>query len=111
MFISLSWLSALGKVHHVIRRSSRAAKRTYKRSLRLEKYRDTNDSKFKLINVAAKRCRELRSGARPRLQHFSSRNAARIALEEVKAGLVKFETLPPQVKKSIDNTEGTPVAL
>jgi DNA-directed RNA polymerase omega subunit len=77
----------------------------------VDHYNQTNDSKFKLINVAAKRCRELRSGARPRLQHISSRNAARIALEEVKAGLVKFETLPPPVKKPVDDTEGTPVAL
>jgi DNA-directed RNA polymerase omega subunit len=72
---------------------------------------NTQDSKFKLINVAAKRCRELRSGARPRLQHISSRNTARIALEEVKAGLVRFETLPPRVKTPIDDTEGTPVAI
>ena len=77
----------------------------------MEQYKESLDSKFKLINVAAKRCRELRSGARPRLTHVSSKNAARIALEEVKAGLVKFETLPPTVKKSIDDTEGTPVAL
>lgn len=77
----------------------------------MEQFKDSMDSKFKLINVAAKRCRELRSGARPRLQHLSSKNAARIALEEVKAGLVKFETLPPPAKKPLDDTEGMPVAL
>lgn len=77
----------------------------------MEVFNPSIDSKFKLINVAAKRCRELRSGARPRLQHSASRNAARIALEEVKAGMVKFETLPPPVKKAMDETEGTPVAL
>ena len=78
----------------------------------MNQYKQNQDSKFKLINVAAKRCRELRSGARPRLQHITSKNAARIALEEVKAGLVKFETLPPVVKKTLlDDTEGTPVAL
>ena len=68
------------------------------------------DSKYKMINVAAKRCRELRSGARPRLI-VPSKNSARIALEEVRAGLVSFETLPPIVKKVIDETEGTAIAV
>jgi DNA-directed RNA polymerase omega subunit len=77
----------------------------------MDKYNKEQDSKFKLINVAAKRCRELRSGARARLHHVGSRNAARIALEEVKAGLVRFETLPPSTKKPMDETEGIPVAL
>ncbi len=76
----------------------------------MDRYRHNVDSKFKLINVAAKRCRELRSGARARI-HIASKNTARIALEEVRTGAVRFETLPPPVKKSIDGTEGTPVAL
>ncbi|MEW6731206.1 MAG: DNA-directed RNA polymerase subunit omega [Acidobacteriota bacterium] len=76
----------------------------------MEPYEQAIESKFKLINIAAKRCRELRSGARPRLQHVSSKNTARIALEEVKAGLVRFETLPP-TRRPLDETEGTPVAL
>jgi DNA-directed RNA polymerase omega subunit len=63
----------------------------------VEKYNAALDSKFRLINVAAKRCRELRSGARPRV-HVDSKNFARIALEEVKMGQVKFEVLvlPPK---------------
>jgi DNA-directed RNA polymerase omega subunit len=76
----------------------------------VEQYQEFKDSKFKLINIAAKRCRELRNGARPRI-HISSKNTARIALEEVKAGAVIFETLPPPTKKSVDESEGTPVAL
>ncbi|MBI4851732.1 MAG: DNA-directed RNA polymerase subunit omega [Acidobacteria bacterium] len=76
----------------------------------MEQYRHNVDSKFKLINVAAKRCRELRSGARARI-HIASKNTARIALEEVRSGAVRFETLPPTTKKSVDETEGTPIAL
>ncbi|MBL8149150.1 MAG: DNA-directed RNA polymerase subunit omega [Blastocatellia bacterium] len=77
----------------------------------MENFSQSADSKFKLINVAAKRCRELRSGARPRLQQVSSRNFAKVALEEVKAGLIKYESLPPPNKKDVDDTEGVPVAL
>lgn len=76
----------------------------------MDQYRENVDSKFKLINVAARRCRELRSGARPRV-HVSSKNTARIALEEVKGGFVRFETLPPATKKSVDESEGTPVGV
>jgi DNA-directed RNA polymerase omega subunit len=76
----------------------------------MNKYQHNVDSKFKLINVAAKRCRELRSGARARV-HIASKNTARIALEEVRSGAIRFETLPPPVKKSVDESEGTPVAL
>lgn len=76
----------------------------------MEPYKHNVDSKFKLINVAAKRCRELRSGARARV-HIPSKNTARIALEEVRTGAVRFETLPPPNKKSVDESEGTPVAL
>lgn len=76
----------------------------------MQQYIEFQDSKFKLINIAAKRCRELRNGARPRI-HISSKNTARIALEEVKAGVIRFENLPPINKKSMDESEGTPVAL
>lgn len=76
----------------------------------MEKYQEFVDSKFKLVNIAAKRCRELRSGAIPRI-HVASKNTARIALEEVKAGLIRFEDLPPIVKKPIDEGGGVQGAV
>jgi len=70
----------------------------------MQKYEELIDSKFKLVSIAAKRCRELRSGQLPRI-YVASKNTARIALEEVKAGAVLFENLPPIKKKSIAETE------
>ncbi len=67
----------------------------------MEKYQEFIDSKFKLVHIVAKRCRELRSGQLPRM-FVASKNTARIALEEVKAGLVRFEDLPPIIKKYAD---------
>ena len=48
------------------------------------------DSKFRYIIVAAKRTRQLQSGARPMVT-AQSRKFTRIAQEEVNLGLVKFE--------------------
>jgi DNA-directed RNA polymerase omega subunit len=76
----------------------------------MQKYQEFVDSKFKLVSIAAKRCRELRSGQRPRI-HVASKNTARIALEEVKAGTVHFENLPPIKKTPIDESQGTTDAL
>ncbi len=72
----------------------------------MKKYEEFIDSKFKLVNIAAKRCRELRSGQIPRL-HVASKNSAKIALEEVKAGLVRFEDLPPIKKNIITDIESS----
>lgn len=63
----------------------------------MEKYNELIDSKFKLVNIAAKRCRELRNGNPPKI-YVASKNTAHIALEEVKAGVVRFENLPPKKK-------------
>ena len=52
------------------------------------------DSKFRLILVAAKRARQLQSGARPLVQTPSKR-ATRIAQAEVQAGLVPFRVEEP----------------
>lgn len=71
--------------------------------MNLRKYEKT-DSKFQLINIAAKRCRQLRSGHSPRIQYTRSKNSARIALEEVKTGQVLFEPLPTPLKK-LDETK------
>jgi len=51
------------------------------------------DSKFRLILVAAKRARQLQSGARPMVQ-APSRKATKVAQLELGAGLVPFEVQP-----------------
>ncbi|MBI4851117.1 MAG: DNA-directed RNA polymerase subunit omega [Acidobacteria bacterium] len=71
----------------------------------MKKYEELVDTKFKLVTIAAKRCRELRSGQLPRI-FVASKNTARIALEEVKAGVVRFEDLPPIKKKPLIVAEG-----
>ena len=50
------------------------------------------DSKFRMILVAAKRARQIQSGAKP-LVHTNARKATRIAQEELKAGVLPFEIL------------------
>ena len=52
------------------------------------------DSKFRLILVAAKRARQLQSGAKPLIQ-APSRKATKVAQLELGAGLVPFEVPPP----------------
>jgi DNA-directed RNA polymerase subunit omega len=52
------------------------------------------DSKFRLILVAAKRARQLQSGARPLLQ-ASTKKATKVAQLELAAGLVPFEIQQP----------------
>lgn len=70
----------------------------------MNKYDELIDSKFKLVHIAAKRCRELRNGHISRI-YVASKNTARVALEEVKAGAIRFENLPPVEKKFIDKRE------
>lgn len=54
------------------------------------------DSKFRLILVAAKRARQLQSGARPLLQ-APTKKATKVAQLELAAGLVPFEIQQPLV--------------
>jgi DNA-directed RNA polymerase subunit omega len=54
------------------------------------------DSKFRLILVAAKRARQLQSGARPLVQ-APSKKATKVAQLELGAGLVPFEVQKPPV--------------
>jgi len=54
------------------------------------------DSKFRLILVAAKRARQLQSGARPLIQ-APSKKATKVAQLELAAGLVPFEVQQPLV--------------
>jgi len=52
------------------------------------------DSKFRFILIAAKRARQLQSGARP-VVRSASKKAMKVAQLEVEAGLVPFENLVP----------------
>jgi DNA-directed RNA polymerase subunit omega len=55
------------------------------------------DSNYRFILVAAKRARQLQSGAKPQVDS-GSRKACRIAQDEVKAGKVKWDI--PVIEKS-----------
>ena len=55
------------------------------------------ESKFRFVHVAARRARQLMSGMPPMLES-TSRKPTRIAEEEVLAGLVEYEALPPAKK-------------
>lgn len=54
---------------------------------------DTNDSKFRMILLAAKRARQIQGGAKP-LVHTTARKPTRVAQEEIKAGVLPYEVLP-----------------
>ena len=52
------------------------------------------DSKYRMILIAARRARQLQGGAKP-LVHTTSRKPTRVAVEEMKAGVLKFEYRRP----------------
>lgn len=52
------------------------------------------DSKFRFILVAAKRARQLQSGARPLVQ-TQTKKVTKVSQIEVEAGLVPVEVLEP----------------
>ena len=64
------------------------------------------DSKFRFILIAAKRARQLQSGAKP-LIHTLSRKPTRIAQEEVRAGSIEWELIPLVVPVVPDKGETT----
>ena len=55
---------------------------------------DGFDSEYRYVLVAARRARQLQNGARPVVEPHS-RKACRIAEEEIKAGMVKWEIPDP----------------
>ncbi len=55
--------------------------------------KNTFDSKFRFVIVAAQRARQLLKGERPKIKS-KSRNPIRVAQEEVKSGAIKYEILP-----------------
>ena len=69
------------------------------------------DSNYRYVLVAARRARQLQSGARPLMEHPLSRKACRIAEEEIAAGKVKWVLNPaakldgaPVVSEILDST-------
>lgn len=60
------------------------------------------DSKYRYILVAARRARQLQSGARP-LIDINSRKPCRIAMEEIRAGKVKWTMGEPRTPVEIAN--------
>jgi DNA-directed RNA polymerase omega subunit len=55
------------------------------------------DSKYRLVLLAAKRCKQLQRGAKPRI-FSSAKKATRVALEEVRRGLVRYQPLVKPLK-------------
>src|SRR5438093_11344629 len=56
------------------------------------------DSRFLFVDVAALRAKQLRRGARPRLSEDAPppHTAERVAMEEVRRGLVYYDIRPPR---------------
>ena len=56
------------------------------------------DSRFLFVDVAALRAKQLRRGARPRLSEDAPppHKAERVAMEEVRRGLVYYDIPPPR---------------
>jgi DNA-directed RNA polymerase subunit omega len=63
------------------------------------KLMDGFDSNYRYILVAARRARQLQSGARPVIE-TSSRKPCRIAQDEIKAGKVKW-IIPEEPKSAV----------
>ena len=55
------------------------------------------DSKYRLVLLAAKRSKQLQRGAKPRI-YSSAKKTTRVALEEVRRGLVRYQPLVKPVK-------------
>ena len=57
------------------------------------------DSMFAFVVVAGKRARQLMSGAIPLLANPRSHKATRIAMEELSAGQLEYQTPDPDAEK------------
>jgi DNA-directed RNA polymerase omega subunit len=55
------------------------------------------DSKYRLVLLAAKRSKQLQRGARPRT-YSSANKTTRVAIEEVRRGLVRYQPLVKPIK-------------
>jgi DNA-directed RNA polymerase subunit omega len=52
----------------------------------------SDDSKFRMILLAAKRARQIQGGAKP-LVHTTVRKSTRVAQEEIRAGVLPYEVI------------------
>ena len=60
------------------------------------------DSKFRFVHVAARRARQIMSGAPPVI-HSLSKKPTRVAQEEMLAGLIEYEAAPlPSSKAKVE---------
>ena len=67
---------------------------------------DAEQSVYRFIIVAAKRARHLQSGARPKI-HAPTRKMTRVAIEEVRKGLVQWvdpQTAQPAAEEEEEST-------
>ena len=55
------------------------------------------DSKYRLVLLAAQRSKQLQRGAKPRI-FAAARKPTRVALEEVRRGLVRYQPLVKPLK-------------
>lgn len=55
------------------------------------------DGKYRLVLLAAKRSKQLQRGAKPRI-YSSAKKTTRVALEEVRRGLVRYQPLIKPLK-------------
>lgn len=55
------------------------------------------DSKYRLVLLAAQRSKQLQRGAKPRI-YAVARKPTRVALEEVRRGLVRYQPLVKPIK-------------
>ena len=65
------------------------------------------DSKFRFILVAAKRARQLQSGAKPLMQTVTKKST-RVAQQEVGAGLVPIELITLATNNEKNNKKKAP---
>lgn len=56
------------------------------------------DSKFRFVILASKRAKQLLHGARPKVKS-KSKNPIRVALNEVRSGLVDYEIIEPIIEE------------
>ena len=56
---------------------------------------ETDESKFRIIHLIARRAMQIQGGAKPLIQTIAGK-ATRIAREEFEAGAIRYEILPAQ---------------
>lgn len=70
----------------------------------MAQFRQAPESKFVYVIVAARRARQLQSGARPLVDYPKSRKHTRIAQEELNQGCLEYEM--PELPDGTEEKEG-----